>query len=57
MDSGVYIFWLNIKNIPCQNKFRFFLKKKKKEKEVDVMYALYDAMHDMMLYSRGMMGY
>ena len=34
-----------------------FLKIKKREKEVDVMYALYDAMHDIMLYSRGMMGY
>ena len=35
----------------------FLKKKKKREKEVDVMYALYDAMHDMMLYLRGMMGY
>ena len=34
-----------------------FLTKKKREKEVDVMYALYDAMRDIMLYSRGMMGY
>ena len=32
-------------------------KKKKREKEGDVMYALYDAMRDIMLYSRGMMGY
>ena len=35
----------------------FLKKKKKKKKGGDVMYALYDAMHDIMLYSRGMMGY
>ena len=34
-----------------------FVTKKKREKEGDVMFALYDATHDAMLYSRGMMGY
>ena len=56
----VFIFFnweLKTFHVKIDSGFSLKERKKKREKKEDVMYALYDAPRDVMLYSRGMMGY